>query len=370
MSKIAICLNDYSQLGGVEKVTSNLMKLFIDNNIPLHSVISFSKANQESKVSYPSSVPIYILDIDKASQFVYENEISYVVIQVQNLKQSYDFAKKINAKNVKIIFVLHSTPFAYTKYFLKVDSFSRFKGFVKTNIFTKYKSLFLFKRMIEMSHKFLMVGQVAEQEIKSLLPNEYHEKIGYIYNPTSYQYRIVESDKENIIIYAGRLAVEKRVLHTIKVLRDVLNKYPTWQYLILGEGVEKDEIQEYIECNKLGNVKLLGRVENVDDFLKKSKICILYSLFEGMPTSLLEASFCDNVLISSNSKGGAKDIIEHNVNGYIVDSDKDLAEKVEFLMNDDITLQQMMQSNKSVNAKFNNNIIINEWRRALEIEND
>ena len=54
--KIAILLHDYSQLGGVEKVSANLAKAFIDEKMPFWGILSLEAANDVPKINYPKEI--------------------------------------------------------------------------------------------------------------------------------------------------------------------------------------------------------------------------------------------------------------------------------------------------------------------------
>lgn len=366
-NKVAIILNDYTLMGGVERVTSNLVNLFLKNDIPLDCIITLNKKFVEPRIVYPKSVDVYLVKENEVVNFLLEKGISHVIIQVQDLRQAYNIVRllKKNSNAMAIFPVLHNTPYAYIKRFLPIESFIDKLKYQKTRFYTKPKNLFYLRKITQLSDKFLMVSETAHNEIKQYLPKKYHNKIDFIYNPANLQPYNTSAEKKNTIIYAGRLVVDKRVFELTKVLGRLLKEYPNWQFHILGEGSEYDIINNYITENDLYQVKLLGNVSDVHARLNTSKICILYSYFEGLPTSLLEGAFTDNVLISSDSKGGARDIIYNGINGYIIKDEEDLILKMKFLLDNPSVIHEMMFSNHNIVTKFEESKIADKWKVIL-----
>lgn len=368
--RVVIILNDYTKLGGVEKVTSNLASLFLKSNIPFYGIVSLNKKYDNPKIKYAKEVNIWVVELKNLKYFVKKNEISHVIIQSQLLKETSDIINEIKSDRVSVYPVLHSTPYAYLNWFLKVNNLVDFLKMIKMKFITKKRSIYFFKKIINASEAFLMVSSAAEKELKLILPNKYHEKIKYIYNPQSLEqvsdigdYKSIK--KEDIIVYLGRLVYEKQVLKTLILLTPVLKRNSTWRFEILGEGPEKVLIEKHIFENKLSNVIVRGRVDNISTYLKKSKISVLYSFFEGLPTSMLEGAFHYNVLVSSNSKGGISDIIKNDINGFIVESDSDFVNKIELLMLNNEKLEKLKEGNEIILANFDNTNILKLWEKIL-----
>ena len=82
-----------------------------------------------------------------------------------------------------------------------------------------------------------------------------------------------------------------------------------WHYIAIGEGEERDKIEEQIK--KLGlkdRVTLLGFVPDATKYLKAFDIFTLTSRKEGLPYTLLEAGFA-GIPIYATSVGGIPDIV-------------------------------------------------------------
>ena len=93
------------------------------------------------------------------------------------------------------------------------------------------------------------------------------------------------------IVFCGHLTPLKDPL----VVADIANKYPCIDFLFLGSGPLKDSMVGYGN-----NVLVLGRVNNVRDYLAVSDYYIMPSHTEGMPMALIEAMLMNLPLICSD----------------------------------------------------------------------
>lgn len=92
--------------------------------------------------------------------------------------------------------------------------------------------------------------------------------------------------------------------------------------LILGTGVEENNIKNRIEELGLKNVKLLGYQENPYKYLANSNLYICCSHYEGYSTTTNEALYLNVPIITTNCSG-MKDILENGKYGLIVNDDDD-----------------------------------------------
>ncbi|MDR0234811.1 glycosyltransferase [Acinetobacter sp.] len=361
---VIIIINDYTKMGGVEKVTANLSKLFMCSNFSFQGVISLNREFDNPKIKYPAQLPFFVMKTGEIKKIIQEKKITHVIIQTQLLKETLDILKQLDGLDVKKIPVLHSTPYAYLRFFYKKNNIIDFIRYLKMIFITRQRSLYFIKEIIKRSNKFLLVSKKAEEELKFILAPKYHNKISFIYNAHDIQVER-NNNKENIIVYAGRLAPEKQVFKAVKLLAPILKANSNWHLEILGEGCEKNIIENFILDNNINNVFLRGSVDNVFDYLSRAKISFLYSLYEGLPTSMLEASFYNNVLVTSDSKGGVSDIVENNINGFIVNNDMEFVRKVESLIADETLAINLSNGNSRVRQKFDNTKIIKLWENLF-----
>jgi glycosyltransferase involved in cell wall biosynthesis len=137
------------------------------------------------------------------------------------------------------------------------------------------------------------------------------------------------------IISVGSLYAVKGHRFLLTALKEVLRHYPDCQLEILGEGHERASL---IECAKeLGiesHVHMPGiRVPYTS--VAAADVFVLPSLREGIPAALLEAMAL-RVPVIASSVGGVPEIVEDDVNGFLVSPGnwQEIADRILDLLND------------------------------------
>ena len=95
--------------------------------------------------------------------------------------------------------------------------------------------------------------------------------------------------RENIILYVGRFAWEKKPDILIKAFASVANRQG-WRLVMAGSGPLLNEMKTLAnELNIDGEILFPGKVDDVDSLFAKASIYVLPSVIEGFPNSLCEA---------------------------------------------------------------------------------
>ena len=80
----------------------------------------------------------------------------------------------------------------------------------------------------------------------------YNKKVISIPNPNTYNTVNTSWEfKEKVILYVGRLSLEKGSLRLLKIWERLYNNYPDWQLVIVGEGDEKANMLKYTKEKQL-----------------------------------------------------------------------------------------------------------------------
>lgn len=187
-------------------------------------------------------------------------------------------------------------------------------------------------------HKFIdrviSLGNSTTKELISLgIPEE---KIVYIPNAfdSSYAQEIQKDDKENRVLFVGRLEYEKAPDVLLKAWQIVLKDHPDAELIMLGDGKERAELKGLlIEFGISDSVKMKGTVNNVRDYLLEASVFVLPSRIEGVPIAMLEA-MAAGVPVVVTPVGDIPDIIKDSENGIFVKPDdiEGLAETISELL--------------------------------------
>lgn len=160
-------------------------------------------------------------------------------------------------------------------------------------------------------------------------------KISVIYNSVEFETKfITDNDKilsqykknnEKIIVTACRLTPWKGVDGIIRILPDLIKKIGPTNFLVLGDGSEKNNLIKLAEnIGVKENVFFLGAVsrEKVDSIFKSSDVFILNSNYEGLSHTLLEAMQAELPIVATNI-GGNPEVITDNQDGLLVEYNND-----------------------------------------------
>ena len=121
---------------------------------------------------------------------------------------------------------------------------------------------------------------------------------------------------------AGRFTRQKNFIYLIREFSKFVKSNPNENLLIIGEGELKKKMQEEIDKLHLSNnIKILEYTDDIYYFMKNSKGFILSSIWEEVGFVIVEAAFCNSLVISSNCKNGPDEFLQNGEAGLIFCSD-------------------------------------------------
>ncbi len=175
-------------------------------------------------------------------------------------------------------------------------------------------------------------------------------------------------NKENIISFVGRLEKDKNVSELLEIISETEIPHD-WKLQIIGDGIERTKLEKFVKDKNLTNIVHFIGTKTTDDISKlldKSKIFVLTSLKEGLPTVLIEAMFSSNILISYSCNHGPSDIINEN-NGFLIPMhDKNLfREKLESVLKSPEKLSDMITTSYQESQKWKKDEITHKWENIL-----
>ena len=128
--------------------------------------------------------------------------------------------------------------------------------------------------------------------------------------------------KKDYFLSIGRLTKQKN--HTLLI--DLFSHYKKinedYNLYIIGEGEEEKFLKEKILRLKLQDrVFLLGFKKNIYPYVMLSRAVISPSLWEDPGAVMIEAAFCNKIVLSSDCKNGPKEFLMNNKAGYLFEND-------------------------------------------------
>ena len=253
-----------------------------------------------------------------------KSRLSYIIIFLVSAFPLLFFIKS-KKPDYLIIHLITSLPLILLNFFkIQTQIILRISGFPRMNLFRK-------KLWIKSQNKILKITCPTNQLKNDLIRKNIFEKqkvdtlfdaiinikdITQKKNMTNIENN--EKIKKNYFLSAGRFTRQKNFIYLIREFGKFLKLYPDEKLLIIGEGELKKKMQEEIIKLDLSNsIRLQNYTENIYYFMKNSKCFILPSLWEDPGFVIVEASFCNSFIISSNCKNGPEEFLENGSAGLI-----------------------------------------------------
>lgn len=173
------------------------------------------------------------------------------------------------------------------------------------------------------------------------------KQIDVIYNPvitdemrkkaeTPLEHPWVQSDQPPVMLAIGRLSEQKNFSLLLDAFAKLRADQPA-RLIILGEGPLREQLEAQIETLGIAeDVSLPGWVENPYAYMMHTDALVLSSNWEGLPTVLIEALYCQTNIISTDCPSGPQEVLAKGKYGQIVP------------MNDTVALAQAMR--KAING--------------------
>lgn len=143
-------------------------------------------------------------------------------------------------------------------------------------------------------------------------------------------------DDDIIAIITRRLVQKNGVRYLALATQFIQNSH--LKLLIIGDGEEREEIQQLLEKHFSSRFWMLGAKKHheIIDYYSASDISVLPSLMEATSISGLEAMGASLALVGTKV-GGIPELIQEGVNGYLCEpkNPEDLAQKIDRLLKED-----------------------------------
>lgn len=121
-----------------------------------------------------------------------------------------------------------------------------------------------------------------------------------------------------VVLGVGRLARQKDFVGLVRAFALVRRQRPA-RLLILGEGEERPAIEALIRQLELdGDVALPGFVAGAPAYMARAGVFVLSSVWEGLPTVLIEALAAGAPVVATDCPSGPREILRDGELGQLV----------------------------------------------------
>ena len=179
--------------------------------------------------------------------------------------------------------------------------------------------------------------------------------------------KLIAPNGEKIIVHASNFRAVKRVKDVVEVFVRLQKKVPS-KLLLIGDGPERPEIEDFTRsCSACGEIKFLGKQEQMEDILPIADLFLLPSEYESFGLAALEAMAAEVPVISSNA-GGLPEINENGFSGFLcnVGNVADMSEKAIEILSDEQKHKRFKQQAFHQAKKFGIENIVPQYEALYE----
>lgn len=346
--RIFIIISDITKTGGTERATINLSNLLCrSHEITILSLGSIGR-------------PFFELD-DKVNLIFSELEET----PIRFMGKIFRF---LNLYNALKLHLKHSKPDIIIG---EGHNISTILPFVKN-----YKSLTLACEHIDYTSipqwsRILMsisypklngitvLSEIAKNKITRLNSN-----INVIPNSIPFEVNKTASLENNKIIMVGRFSLEKGYERLVPIAKKLKQEFPKWEINIFGNGPLKEQIQDLYIREGCINIKIRKPVSDIKKEYLDSSIHLITSYNEAMPMVILEAQYCGLPVIGFRCEG-TESLIKDGVNGFIVDSEEDFYDRLQYLILEIEKRKEIGFQAKKTTEIYDSQYIKLQWENVL-----
>lgn len=162
---------------------------------------------------------------------------------------------------------------------------------------------------------------------------------------------------------------QKAPLDFVHIANAVKTEIPQAQFVMIGDGELRPAIEDLVKRLSLNDtVRLLGWRDDIPVMFKLMDVCVLTSLWEGLPRVILEA-FVSGVPVIATPADGTREVVKHGLTGYLAgfhDVQAFAAQIIDCLKNPEKNKQVIANAGKLVSGSFNIDIMVQDIAKLYE----
>ena len=369
-------------IGGIETVSHLIKKKLKENGFSVWSLFISSKTTKEdTDIQFPETKEIDSRqNIHFFIDFIERHNVDIILLNGAWHKDLQELCFKVKrATKIKLIISSHSNPSVRIKEYddYKEISIRKTKNKISKlflsiylnvkKVWYTYKNKKITKQIyqkydIENIDAFITLSQEYTFFFQTIFPPKFSNKIHTIANPV-----VIENDnyaikKENIVLFIGRLTLQKRLDRLLYIWHELQDEFPTWKLLIVGNGEHSQEYKDIANELQLTNIEFVGQQQS-EEFFKRSKVICMTSSHEGLPMVLIEAQRFGCVPIAYDSFESAKEIVKNKYNGLLIKpfKIKEYKKALTSIMSNEELREQYARNGETFITRFDINQIIKKW---------
>lgn len=374
------------QRGGIDRVTDVLSKELMKRGHNVYLVSLWQPIKGDVIYDYQYFLPSQEVTSTTNQEFLHKflctNNIHIIINQAET--ESMFQLIKMTHGNIPLISCIHTDPLAPLKSVQdNWDLWKAQEGSIRFLIKSPYYIARLFyqqytrRKYLKQKYSILYKGCDAIVLLSDGFKKPFckisgikdAKKLYAIGNPNSFDEQNIRniSNKEQIVIFVGRLEFSpKRCDRILKIWKLIEKKEPGWEFVILGDGPDRDMFYNLKEKLKLQRVTFTGTVDP-RPYYEKAAISCITSTHEGFSLAASESLQFGAVPIAFGSYEAIYDIIDDQKTGFIIKpfSTKDFSKTILELIKDPILLKNIQYNIAARKDKFEKTAIVDKWEELI-----
>lgn len=170
------------------------------------------------------------------------------------------------------------------------------------------------------------------------------------------------------LVFVGRLNPIKQVDQFIRIVSEISRVVPSVSAVIVGDGIMMTELKNVAERLRVSdNIQFLGKRDDIETILARSKIFLLTSKSEGMSIAMIEAMAAGAVPVVANV-GELGDLVHDGLNGYLIEPNniQEYISKVFSLLQDKMHWHKLSSHAVEAARKYSGiEVVAEKWRQSM-----
>ena len=350
-----IFFHPYSYLGGADQSLLRLIKKIDLSKFSITFVSlnnSYLKKHLSKKIIFKSlKVSRAIFAIPQLNKIILStNNMNFekiILISNQNFANLISYFASININYIKRIFIDRN----------HIDELNFSKNLNER--FKKNIIKFLMKIIYPKADQVIGVSKKLSRDLQLFVKTN----VKTIYSP-SFDVDIIKKSKKILklksnfkyIVNVSRFSKRKDHKTTLMAFNIVSKRIDKIKLILIGYGPERKNIISFAKKLKIyDKIIMINKTENPFSYIKKSKLLILTSLYEGFPNILVESLTIGTPVVSTNMNSGASEILLNGKGGDLVKLGdyKNLSKKIISFFNSPQSLLKKTHFAKKYLYRFN-----------------
>jgi glycosyltransferase involved in cell wall biosynthesis len=311
-------LIDHYKIGGPGKTIINSAKFINKENFEIHVAsfcingehTEFSKAVVKDEIKYlmlNDKRGINFAAVNDLKDYIEKNKIDILHTHVFK-SDFFGILLKFKIPSIKLITTHHGwirnslAQKIYMSLDLRLSKFFDGVIIVSHDLYNKTKKSLNKKGFVTVIHNAIVTDDYKKSGNRTFLRKKYNL-----------------SEEDIVLGIVSRLSIEKGILDFIECTVNLFKKYKKIKLVIVGDGPMEMALKEKVKKLKLeSSILFTGHMTNTQHFYEVFDIFINPSRTEGISNVILEA-MANRVPVIATNVGGTKEIIDHPINGTLID---------------------------------------------------